>query len=202
MNKPQSNLIYIKGYGENFANLRKKEYNGIKDYTVRELAKNLSIAPSTISQIEKEKREPTVEQVNIYKEFFSVSLDYLIGESKVIKSSLKEICECTGLNEKSIENLSMNKDKYYGSMISSVIESDEFIKIIEQLSCAKANKDILEPSGELIKRYMAYKLGGNELPNEFSKAISLVGSLGLGSAYKQEIYGLLSDLFDKIIYED
>ena len=75
MNKKQSNLEYVKGvYGKNYANLRKKEYNSKKDYTVRELADKLFISASTISAIEKETRLPTVDQVLIYKKFFGVSL--------------------------------------------------------------------------------------------------------------------------------
>lgn len=81
MNKKQDNLDYIKGYGKNYANLRKKEYNHTKDYTVRELSKELLIASSTISKIEKENVFPTVEQVKAYKNFFHVSLDYLTGET-------------------------------------------------------------------------------------------------------------------------
>ena len=73
MNKKQDNLEYVKGYGKNYADLRKKEYNHVKDYTVRELADELFISASTISKIENEKVYPTVEQVKSYKKFFHVS---------------------------------------------------------------------------------------------------------------------------------
>ena len=105
MNKPQSNLEYTKGYGKNYANLRKKEYNNFKDFSVRELSKEINIAPSTISQIENEKREPTVEQVMIYKHFFNVSLDYLVGETKIANAVLQAFCEFTGLSEDTVLKL-------------------------------------------------------------------------------------------------
>jgi transcriptional regulator with XRE-family HTH domain len=114
MNKPQSNLVYTKGYGKNYANLRKKEFNSTQDFTVRELSKKLLISSSTISQIENEKREPTVEQVLAYKNFFGVSLDYLVGETTVINSDLSDICECTGLNEKAIDLLVSEKSNPSG----------------------------------------------------------------------------------------
>ncbi len=105
MNKKQDNLEYAKGYGKNYADLRKKEYNHVKDYTVRELADELFISASTISKIENEKVYPTVEQVKSYKKFFHVSLDYLTGETKAKQSDIQMICEYTGLSEKAIHTL-------------------------------------------------------------------------------------------------
>lgn len=102
MNKAQSNLKYKKGYGKNYANLRKKGYNDKEDYTVRGLAEKLGITPSTISLIEKEQRTPTIEQVNIYKDFFNVSLDYLTGETKTMCPKLGEVCKMLGLNENTV----------------------------------------------------------------------------------------------------
>jgi transcriptional regulator with XRE-family HTH domain len=105
MNKKQDNLEYVKGYGKNYADLRKKEYNHVKDYTVRELAVELLISSSTISKIENEKVYPTVEQVKAYKKFFHVSLDYLTGETKVCRTDLQMICEYTGLSEDTVRKL-------------------------------------------------------------------------------------------------
>ena len=105
MNKKQDNLDYAKGYGKNYADLRKKEYNHVKDYTVRELAVELLISSSTISKIENEKVYPTVEQVKAYKKFFHVSLDYLTGETKVCRTDLQMICEYTGLSEAAVRKL-------------------------------------------------------------------------------------------------
>lgn len=99
MNKASINLDYKKRYGQNYANLRKKEYNGKKDYSVRELAKILGLSPTSISFIETEQREPTIEQVKIYKKQFGVSLDFLTGETKVIHAEYRDICDFTVLSE-------------------------------------------------------------------------------------------------------
>lgn len=105
MNKASINLDYKKGYGQNYANLRKKDYNNEKDYSIRELSKIIGLSPTSISFIETEQREPTIEQVKIYKKQFGVSLDYLTGETKVIRTEYRDICDFTVLNEDVIMNL-------------------------------------------------------------------------------------------------
>lgn len=133
MNKKQSNLEYVKGvYGKNYANLRKKEYNSKKDYTVRELADKLFISASTISAIEKETRLPTVNQVLIYKKFFGVSLDYLTGDTEILKCDMQMVCDYTGLSKKSISNLSMDKilNEINRDMINQFLENESFIDFI------------------------------------------------------------------------
>lgn len=126
MNKPQENLEYKKGYGANFANLRKKEFNGEKNFTVRELGNELGISYTTISLIEKEERFPTVAHVKAYKDFFNVSLDYLVGETNVIQPSLQAVCEYTGLSEKAINVLTAFKElnEYYLANMSRLCGKD------------------------------------------------------------------------------
>lgn len=131
MNKSQSNLNYKKGYGKNFANLRKKEYNGKEDYTVRGLAEKLKIASSTISLIEKEQRVPTIEQVNVYKDFFGVSLDYLVGDTNIIKADMKAICEYIHCGEDVIETI---RSIYDEVNIYNEEEKDSYIRDINFLN--------------------------------------------------------------------
>ena len=134
MNKRQSNLEYKKGvYGKNYANLRKKEYNGKKDYTVRELGEKLFISASTISAIEKESRLPTIEQVLAYKHLFRVSLDYLTGETDVLSADLQYVCKYTGLSEKAITNISMDNpiNEINRHRIISFLENNAFIEFID-----------------------------------------------------------------------
>lgn len=134
MNKKQVNLEYKKGYGKNFANLRKKEFNGIKDYPIRELAKLLNISHTSISFIEKETRPPTIEQINIYRKFFNVSLDYLAGYTSVSKPDLSMICEYTGLSEKAIENLCKFKEYICPSLcLNHLLECNVLDEILENL---------------------------------------------------------------------
>jgi transcriptional regulator with XRE-family HTH domain len=110
-NKAQINLKYKTGYGRNYANLRKEKFNKKRDFTVRELSEFLRISYPTISNIETEKRFPTVEQVYLYKNFFKdfcdmdISLDYLVGETTVISPSLNGICNYLHISENAINSI-------------------------------------------------------------------------------------------------
>ncbi len=154
MNKKQSNLEYKKGYGENYANLRKTEYNGKgKDFTVRELEKLIGVSYTAINLIEKEKREPTVEQVLAYKHFFGVSLDYLTGETDATRVETAEICKVTGLTEEAINELhktaEFDEDCKIGtinylSKLLSCRDFYNFVDLIRQLDDAINEKEYIK----------------------------------------------------------
>lgn len=132
MNKAQSNLEYKKGYGRNYARLREQKHNKKKDYTVRELAAELNISPSTISQIESEKRTPTVEQVMIYKKYFGVSLDYLVGETDVTEVDTAMFCKYTGMSEAAVKLLPICI-AYGKDTLSKMIENPQFEALLYKL---------------------------------------------------------------------
>lgn len=80
-----SNLQYYRGFGENLKKLRNR-----KKLTQKELADKLGISDKSISLIETEEREPTIEQINAYREYFSVSLEYLTGKTHAVNPMTKE----------------------------------------------------------------------------------------------------------------
>lgn len=80
-----SNLQYYRGFGENIKKLRNR-----KKLTQKELADKLGISDKSISLIETEEREPTIEQINAYREYFSVSLEYLTGKTHAVNPMTKE----------------------------------------------------------------------------------------------------------------
>lgn len=95
--------LCVKGYGKNFKALRENA-----KLTQEQLGDILHYSYKTISNIETEQRQPTNEQLLAYKTFFekllgtNVSLDYLTGHSKAKDLTKAEMCEYTGLSEKSI----------------------------------------------------------------------------------------------------
>lgn len=99
-NKPQPNFEFCKNYGENYKRLRTD-----KGLTQKELAKALNIVHSTISDIEKSKNPPTIEQLQAYHKYFNVSYEYLLGETKAQSLDIQMICEYTGLSENAVEKL-------------------------------------------------------------------------------------------------
>lgn len=134
-NKAQANLKYYKGYGKNIKSLREMHQVDGKICTVRQLSEifsqnGIGISYSTISDIENERREPTVEQVQIYHDFFNVPFDFLTGETKTQKKSLIDICNYTGLSEKAIESLVILKNKSdsraYIDLLSCIIADCNF----------------------------------------------------------------------------
>lgn len=152
-NKAQANLKYHKGYGENFKSLRMTHRINGKPCTVRQLSKvfsdnGIGISYSTISDIENESREPTVEQVQIYHDFFNVPFDFLTGETKTQKKSLIDICNYTGLSEQAVNMLHKLAINYTDDDDKSPITKDELqnlknknIKILEILNYLLANTE-------------------------------------------------------------
>lgn len=119
--------MFLNGiYGKRFESLRHAEINGEKDYTIRELAKKLSIAASTICAIETENRRPTLEQARTYIQHFGVTLDYLTGKAFVKSFSKTEINgivhEYFGLTYKSIEYILRLKNQGKISYLNELLE--------------------------------------------------------------------------------
>ena len=99
-NKKRAELEFIKGYGQNYKAIREKA-----GLTLVELGKIINYSDKTISLIETEQRTPTIEQINVYRSKFKVSLDYLTGHTKVSDVSLSQICDYTGLSETALKSL-------------------------------------------------------------------------------------------------
>lgn len=75
--------------------------------TQKVLAKQLEVTDNTVSYWCNGHRVPNIEQLIKISSFLSVSTDYLLGLSNVPTTDLniREICEYTGLSEKSVCNL-------------------------------------------------------------------------------------------------
>ncbi|MGG3800639.1 helix-turn-helix domain-containing protein [Metabacillus fastidiosus] len=67
-------------FGERLRELRKE-----RKLTMKELGQKFSLAESTISGYENEKRKPDLEMINSFADFFEVSSDYLLGRSPYIQ---------------------------------------------------------------------------------------------------------------------
>jgi transcriptional regulator with XRE-family HTH domain len=63
-----------------------KQLREQQNLTQIELAKTLKLADSTISLYESDKREPDYETLKKIADFFSVTVDYLLGREMTIKA--------------------------------------------------------------------------------------------------------------------
>lgn len=163
-NKAQANLRYTKGYGDNFKKLRTSLIIDGKPCTVRQLAEKLLIAYSTISKIESEEREPTIEQVQIYHDFFNVPLDYLTGETTARNTDIVDICNYTGLSQEAIESIKKSIAKYpeLRDILNSVLSSYFFEDILGYMNYYK------ELRNEEVKYHQLFERKGFNIENDLS----------------------------------
>ena len=154
-NKVQPKLKFFKGYGENFRSLR--EINGL---TQKELSDSFHFSDSTIIEIEKERRLPTIEQLNLYVERFNVSLDYLTGRIKILEADNQLFCQKTGLTENSIK------------CIERIKESDiSAVWILNQLLESGAILDICTIISDYYKQIEQAENGIDALTGQINKSI-------------------------------
>ena len=136
-NKKQPNFNYVKGYGENFKKLREKF-----GYTQGDLAKRFNVLNVTISNIEREKTTPTIEQLQLYHSEFNASYEYLLGETSVYDVSIQDVCEYTGLSESAINSIIGINEFDPASMdnINRILESPKLGMLLDSMAqCNSAN---------------------------------------------------------------
>lgn len=94
--------------------------------TQKQLADAIGVSRQAISQYMNGETSPTIDKFELLIQYFGVSADYMLGLSEVSKNNLsvKEIHEQTGLSEKAIEVLSMEKNVY---------SKDNFLKTVNFL---------------------------------------------------------------------
>ena len=129
-NVKQAKLKCVKGkYGNNFKKLRVNH-----KMTLIQLGEKIHYSDRTINMIETENREPTIEQLQAYHDFFHVSYDYLLGETDVTDISIQAINEYTGLSESAINFLFKLKEKSeyraYSDLLSVIITNPKFEYIL------------------------------------------------------------------------
>lgn len=95
-------MSVLQHFSTTLENLRKE-----KGLTQKQLADELGVSRGTISFYEKAERTADIEFLVKAAEFFNVSVNYLLGKSKVrsVNTSVDDICEYTGLSEEAIEKL-------------------------------------------------------------------------------------------------
>ena len=88
-----------------------KELRLRENMTQAELAEKLNCNRQKIADWERGKTTPAADDIILLAKIFNVSADYLLGISKVKTNDrdVRFICEYTGLDEESVENLKVNE---------------------------------------------------------------------------------------------
>lgn len=75
----------------------------------KEFAKKVNMTQQRISAYEKEKREPDIETIKQFSDFFNVSIDFLLGKTDIRNSKKETIVNFTetllGMTKEDYENL-------------------------------------------------------------------------------------------------
>lgn len=95
-------------FGTRLRDLRKQQ-----KLTQAELAKKLKISASTIGMYEQNRRAPDSQTITDFANFFSVSVDYLLGRTDNIFSPLKFYREDKGLTQQQVaDKVGLDLDTY------------------------------------------------------------------------------------------
>ena len=150
MNKVTENTKRIIGQ-------RINELLAINDVKQKELAAHLSIPDNTVSYFVKGARVPNTEQIIKIAQYFNVSADYLLGLSDVQTSdtSIKGICEYTGLSEECIDELHKFYKKFDLNIPNNIERNDVFSIVgIAQTEFISAFINQIFPS---IVKYLSFR---------------------------------------------
>lgn len=100
-------MVILEGFMEEnvFKKLRlEKNSNDMKDYTQKELSKDLGIAAAKICELEKG-RKPSLTELQAYHQHFNAPYEYLLGENNSRYYENMALSEELGLTGESIEHL-------------------------------------------------------------------------------------------------
>lgn len=104
----------------------------------KDLAKELGVTDNTISYFVSGSRTPNLEQITTIADFFNVSTDFLLGRTKAHtqNTEIRAICDYTGLSEKAVLNLHLNKTRMDNTLRNNPLDLEtqetEFIRFFNR----------------------------------------------------------------------
>lgn len=143
-----------------------------------------------------------IEYLYYLADFFNVSVDYILGitDNPTTDKTLDFICNYTGLSQSAVNTLrQLNTTKC--KTISQIIESAEFLDIVNIIISAQYNKNLLNPSGDVIAHIIIDKLCGEnktEIEKIIDQIAEQVAQSGLAPFYKQRVIEDITTIFNKL----
>ncbi|MBE6628977.1 MAG: helix-turn-helix transcriptional regulator [Ruminococcaceae bacterium] len=178
-----------------------------------ELSEKIGISQGVISAIKNKKvKAPGADTIFRIANFFNVSADYLLGISDIPtqNAELKAVCEYTGLSQKAIEKiLEVKQEEEINELestlrtFSSIIENENFWRIVLQLNSATDYIEFLDTNPTHMMKMAINRLNGQEIiSNENRKLLSFINLNGLEPLFKQELAETIWQLFDEVVKQE
>lgn len=120
-------------------NIRLRELRLSKNLTLKALAEDLGLKESALSKYERSEREPNIDMLITFANYFDVSVDYLIGKTDFKSNDSQAISKELGLSEQSIEVLKkLSASKSFPTinnldLLEAVIQHQEFTTLIDKI---------------------------------------------------------------------
>lgn len=141
----QHNTDIAKKFNDKFAErLRTLLYE--TKTTQKDLSHRLGISRQAVSGYINGTSQPDYDKLLIISDFFGVSTDYLLGKVDVptLDVQLQQVCEYTGLSEKSVNTLSTIRkfkgDEY--TILNQILEHNDFIELLDTIYSHLWNADV------------------------------------------------------------
>lgn len=180
-----------------------KELREEKRLTQSELAELMGININTLATYERETREPNIEKICLFADFFGVPTDYLFGKTKQRKLDIgvQGASELTGLSEASVTLL---------HDLNGLPDGENTLKVLNLL----IEHELLQPNDGLDERaYVLSTIGkylfyspDPELEDLYSKWKMVAQSKGVGGpagdgmqTLKKDLRATALDAVDKFI---
>lgn len=120
-----------------------KNPNEMEDYKAKDLAKDLGISTSRISDLETGERKPTLSQLKKYHDYFKVPYEYLLGENPSQYYEYMVASKELGLSGKAIKIIKeLTKNKTYARLLNILIEK-HISNLLVEISNGTTYMDII-----------------------------------------------------------
>ena len=194
------NVNSIDNYNKQFPTTLRKLIER-KNTTIKAVADFIGVSRQAVSQYQDGSTQPNAETIVKIAEFFNVTTDYLLtGKNRNIDESMNISCDFTGLSRNAVDTLrKFNTIKC--KTISQIIESAEFLDIVNIIISAQYNKNLLNPSGDVIAHIIIDKLCGEnktEIEKIIDQIAEQVAQSGLAPFYKQRVIEDITTIFNKL----
>lgn len=153
---------------------------------LREIAKELDVSFSVLSDWKNGKKTPRADSIVRLARYFEVSSDFLLGltDARSIKSDVRATSEFTGLSEKSLESLNQMKasDRYF-------LEQGHKERLILPTLNAILGHHEFAPFMEMVRKFMVYRdvpdYGGyGTSVEDEKKGLVLIGAMEYSELYR------------------